>query len=193
MGSFLDIVARVQKAIRSVSLTQVSEHFSGGFEMVEIRQVTVLPVVDASAFEDLPEDFAGKSFIVFGSKWNHAEEEAVLGLILTAAAHRGTWEAIPWSEIVEIVKSDMMTLMTLGKSLGYYVQKVAESGDIELVKLGSEIFVIPTTVLAQTLRGCQVRYFEVPPMSDASMPVAEPDHRSKPKRAFDWIVRWLFG
>jgi len=127
--------------------------------MATVTSVKELPIVDNELLPELPEDFTGKFYVIFDSKWQHAEEEYVASLVLTAAARRGKWEAIPWIDIVALIK-DSSTYQTasLIADIGIAVHRVADSGDIQLVTLGKQIYLIPTPVLAETIKGSAIRY-----------------------------------
>ena len=128
--------------------------------MAKVTPVKELPVVDGALFPELPKDFAGKNYVMFDSKWQHAEEENVAALVLTAAARRGKWEAISWSDFVALIKDGgTVRQIGLGSDLGMAVHRVADTGDIELVKLENEVYLVPTPILAETVKHSKIRYY----------------------------------
>ncbi|WKZ25916.1 MAG: hypothetical protein QY322_01255 [bacterium] len=128
--------------------------------MAKVTIVNELPVVDSTHFPELPKDFKGKHYVMFDSKWQSYEEENVAALILTAVARSGKWEPVSWSNFVALIKDGGVTReIGLGSDLGLAIQRVAITGDIELIKLGNEVYLVPTPVLAETVKRSIIRYY----------------------------------
>ena len=117
--------------------------------MVALTTVTKLPVVDGTLFPALSSTLGDKRYVIFDSKWDHYAEEEVVASILTATTRRGKWEAIPWSDIVHLIRE---VDANLGFDFDTAFQHVADTGDIQLVMLNGETYLVPTPVLAETIR-----------------------------------------
>src|SRR5690349_12771533 len=112
--------------------------------MAEIKEVTELPVLDQADFLPLPEDFTGKNYVVYQSKWGKCEAESLVAALLTMMAYRHKWEPIKWVDFMEHVNADMVRKSGfIGRGPSNAAHIVADTGDIELIKFGGEQYIVP--------------------------------------------------
>jgi hypothetical protein len=129
--------------------------------MVGVRKVNELPVLDQSLFSPLEESFSGQFRVMDSKKYQSIEEETIIAAVMTAVSKRGRWEPIPFDDFLDIFKSDPFAVAVLHMIDGpdhfrEHLHKVIDGGDLELVEMNDDIFVIPLPELVGTLAQAKV-------------------------------------
>lgn len=167
---------------------------------MESRRVFELPIIDQSQFMPLIEDMSGKTYKLLESKYGHAEEEAIIGLIMKAISIHGKWEPLLVSEILELMMKDDVRriIMFRNQADNFFttLEKVVKGNDIEIVNYKNNGYIIPLPSITQTINNSKVICYSVPgyqPSADLyqSDPetISAPIHSYFPKPKLGFFAR----